>query len=41
MEEMLDKKILRHEELGLTDEDVLKMYETMLMARRLMNVCGY
>ncbi|PID16949.1 2-oxoisovalerate dehydrogenase [Sporosarcina sp. P34] len=25
----------RHIELGLTDEDVLKMYETMLMARRL------
>ena len=23
----------RHEELGLTDEDVLEMYETMLMAR--------
>ena len=25
----------RHEELGLTNEDVLKMYETMLMARRI------
>ncbi|ARF15907.1 thiamine pyrophosphate-dependent dehydrogenase E1 component subunit alpha [Sporosarcina ureae] len=25
----------RHIELGLTDEDVLRMYETMLMARRL------
>ena len=25
----------RHEELGLTNEDVLKMFETMLMARRI------
>ena len=35
MEEMLDKKILHHDSLGLTGEDVLKMYETMLLARRL------
>ena len=35
MEEMLDKKLLHHDSLGLTDEDVLKMYETMLLARRL------
>ncbi len=26
---------MHHEELGLTDEDVLKMYETMLLARRI------
>ncbi|MFC5557839.1 thiamine pyrophosphate-dependent dehydrogenase E1 component subunit alpha [Ureibacillus thermophilus] len=26
---------LHHKELGLTDEDVIKMYETMLLARRL------
>ena len=25
----------RHAELGLTNEDVLKMFETMLMARRI------
>ena len=25
----------RHEEVGLTNEDVLKMFETMLMARRI------
>ncbi len=24
----------RHEELGLSNDDVLKMFETMLMARR-------
>ena len=27
--------MLTHEELGLSPEDVLKMYETMLIARRL------
>ena len=26
---------LTHEQLGLTDEDVIKMYETMVLARRL------
>ncbi|RKJ22626.1 thiamine pyrophosphate-dependent dehydrogenase E1 component subunit alpha, partial [Butyricicoccus sp. 1XD8-22] len=26
---------LHHSELGLKDEDVLQMYETMLMARRI------
>ncbi|MEO4052502.1 thiamine pyrophosphate-dependent dehydrogenase E1 component subunit alpha [Solibacillus sp. CAU 1738] len=27
--------MLKHEDLGLTNEDVLKMYETMLLARRI------
>lgn len=27
-------------EAGLTEDKLIKMYETMLMARRLMNVCG-
>ncbi|MEK9198613.1 thiamine pyrophosphate-dependent dehydrogenase E1 component subunit alpha [Ureibacillus sp. 179-F W5.1 NHS] len=31
---MVEEKI-NHKQLGLSDEDVLKMYETMLMARRL------
>lgn len=30
-----DVRMLKHEDLGLTNEDVLKMYETMLMARRI------
>lgn len=29
------EEMLHHESLGLTNEDVLKMYETMLLARRL------
>ena len=35
MEEMPNKKLVHHDRLGLTAEDVLKMYETMLLARRL------
>ena len=31
----------RHQALGLSDEQVLEMYETMLLSRKLMNGCGY
>ena len=31
----------RHEEFGLTNEDVLEIYETMSWPDELMSECGY